>query len=194
MDTPSYKAFRIVIIHWIIPSNKEKKRKSANKVIKWWIRINGSYRGFKLCNPKPLTESFPPGLWRQVNVCNYCFKKNYSYCCRKFKQRWEKNIIKNCIKTLHIKKYVEDKLKNEYINVSYAELEDRFGRDNMILYIEGWNAEKCGCNLMPADTIINFHKRYDSIQHIFYLMSGDSLSTRSRSQISNYLCNRLRPA
>ena len=194
MDTQSYKAFRIVIIHWIIPSNKEKKRKSANKISRWWIRINGSYRGFKLYIPRPLTESFPPGLWRQVNVCNCCFKKNNSYCCRKFKQRWEKNIIKNCIKTLHIKKYVEDKLKNENINVCCVELEDRFGRDNMISYMEGWKAENCGCNLMPANTIIHFHKYYDSIQHIFYLMSGDSLSTQARSQISNYLCNRLKPA
>ena len=74
-DSKAYKAFRIVIMHWIIPSIKERKRKSADKITKWWIRISGSYRGFTLYKPKTLTESFPPGLWRQIPVCNNCFKK-----------------------------------------------------------------------------------------------------------------------
>ena len=46
-DSKSYKAFRIVIQHWIIPSNIEKKRKSANIINRWWVRINGSYKGFR---------------------------------------------------------------------------------------------------------------------------------------------------
>lgn len=192
-DSKAYKAFRIVIIHWIIPSIKERKRKSADKITKWWIRISGSYRGFTLCKPKMLTESFPPGLWRQIPVCNNCFKKNNRWCCRNFKIRWEKEIIKNCIKTLHIKKYVDDKFKNENIIVSYLALEDRFGRENVITYMDGWNAINCGCNLMPARTLIGFHSYYKSIQHVFYLMAGDTLSTKTRSLVSNYLHTLLSP-
>jgi hypothetical protein len=192
-DSKSYKAFRIVIQHWIIPSNIERKRKSANIINRWWVRINGSYKGFRIYDPLPLTESFPPGLWRQMNVCNNCFNKNNKWCCRNFKNRWEKRIIKNCIKTFHIKKYVSNKLKNENIRVSYLALEDRFGREKVRTYMDGWRADNCGCNLMPAHTIINFHKYYRSIKHIFYLMAGDTLSTKARCKVSNYLYNRLKP-
>jgi hypothetical protein len=88
---------------------------------------------------------------------------------------------------------VSNKLKNENIRVSYLALEDRFGREKVRTYMDGWRADNCGCNLMPAHTIINFHKYYRSIKHIFYLMAGDTLSTKARCKVSNYLYNRLKP-
>ena len=193
IDSHADNAFRIVILHWIIPSNKEKKRKSADKITKWWVRINGSYNGFKLYKPAPPTESFPPGLWRQVAVCNNCFKKNDIWSCRKFKIRWNKNIIKNCIKTLHIKKYIYDKFKNENIIVSFLDLQERFGSENAITYLDAWNPVNCGCNLMPAHVLIGFHKCYNSSKHVFHLMAGDTLSTKTRSLVSNYLHKLLCP-
>ena len=191
-DSKSYKAFRIVIKHWIIPSNIERKRKSANKIARWWIRISGSYRGFKLCTPYlELTESFPPGLWRQSNRCINFKKINNTKFCRKYYKRWARKKTLDAIKTLHIQKYSE---RNDEIPIHV--LYSQFGHNDMEMYCNsGWLYDRnfiCACNLMPENVIINYKEKYGSMEHIYRIMAQDTITSRTRSQVSMYIQNRLR--
>ena len=113
MDTPAYKAFRIVLINWIKPSIKARKLKASTKIARWWIRISGSYRGFKLYRPYlPMNESFPPGIWRQTNSCMYSYNRSHIIknltSCPHYHLRWIKQKLKNSINTLQIKKYDDE--------------------------------------------------------------------------------------
>ena len=193
MDTISYKAFRIVLIHWIKPSIECRKYKSATKIARWWIRISGSYRGFKLYKPYlPITTSFPPGLWRQTNCCIDSIRKNKSKYCRRYHKRWYIKNTHNAIKTLHIQRYSEE---NDEIPIHV--LYSQFGSNDMDMYCNsGWlydNNLTCACNLIPSSVIINYKEKYGSMQHIFRILADDTITTRTRAQVSLYIQNRLVP-
>lgn len=188
-DSSADKAFRIVITHWLIPSNEKRKENSSNKIARWWIRICGSNRGFKLIRPYfEILDSYPPGLWRQTATCCNSVKKYKNYYCRCYHQRWEKKQIRMRIETYDIYKYVEEK------NCSIVDIMDKFPENRVQKYFEGWYETNCACNLMPASVIINFDKKYNSIQHIFRIMASDKLTSRTRAEISNYLYQKLKPS
>lgn len=92
------------------------------------------------------------------------------------------------IETYDIYKYVEEK------NCSIVDIMDKFPENRVQKYFEGWYETNCACNLMPASVIINFDKKYNSIQHIFRIMAGDKLTSKTRAQISNYLYQKLKPS
>jgi hypothetical protein len=50
----------------------------------------------------------------------------------------------------------------------------------------------CACNLMPANVIINYKEKYNSMEHIYRIMARDTITSRTRSQVSMYIQNRLR--
>jgi hypothetical protein len=193
MDTKSYKALRIVLMHWIKPSITARKHKSSTIIARWWIRISGSHRGFNLVKPySPIIESFPPGLYRQTNCClnlkNNCKVK----ICRNYYKRWSKRNTFNAIKTLHIQKYCEENEEIPY-HVMYSE----FGVKKMEMYFKsGWMYDSnltCACNLIPAYVIINYKEMYGSMEHIFRIMAEDTIPSRTRSHVSLYIQNRLTP-
>ena len=187
-DSPNYNAIRIVIIHWIRPSIEARRQKSASKIARWWIRICGTNRGFKLYRPyKESWDSYPPGLWRQAALCRNVGYKCKRKFCRIFHLRWEKEKIKKSIVTLDIYKYAAE---NEH---NYYRLEEKYPEDRLNHYYQGWCESSCACNLMPAEIIINFDKKYNSIHHIFRIMAGDNLTSRTRCQISRYLHEKLSP-
>lgn len=194
MDSTSYKAFRIVLMHWITPSIEERKNKAATKLAMWWIRISGSYRGFKLYNPYlSSTSSFPPGLWRQFNCCANSYRKHKLKFCRCFHKRWAVKNISNAIKTLHIQKYIENNLEMPLLDV----LHEHFENNEMEMYYNSsWlfgSSSSCACNLMPENVIIDYKERYNSMEHIFRIMASDTITTRTRAQVSLYIQNRLIP-
>ena len=194
MDSNSYKAFRIVLMQWIIPSITSRKYKASTAIGRWWIRISGSCNGFKLVKPYfPLTEPFPPGLYRQTNCCLNLKKNRKLKFCRNYYKRWAKKNTHNAIKTLDIQKYCE---RNE--EIPYQVLYSRFGVEKMEMYFKsGWMADDssltCACNLIPAYVIINYKELYGSMGHIFRIMAEDTISSRTRIRVSLYIQNRLKP-
>ncbi len=197
MDTKSYKAFRIVLMHWIKPSITARKHKSSTIIARWWIRISGSHRGFNLVKPySPLFESFPPGLYRQTNCClnlkNNCKLK----ICRNYYKRWSKRNTLNAIKTLHIQKYWKDAYA-ENVEIPYHVMYSEFGVKKTEMYFKsGWMYDSnltCACNLIPAHVIINYKEMYGSMEHIFRIMVEDTIPSRTRAQVSLYIQNRLTP-
>ena len=192
-DTNSYKAFRIVLMHWIRPSIFARKYKASTKIARWWIRISGSYRGFKLYSPySPITESFPPGIWRQTNSCIYSYNRSHILknltSCPHYHLRWVKQKLKNSIDTLQIKKYNDE---NE--GIPFHVLYSQFGSEKVKKYYNAWIDDTCGCNLMPNDVIINYKEVYGSMEHIFRIMAEDTITSRTRAQVSLYIQNRLKP-
>jgi len=193
MDTTNYKAFRIVLMHWIEPSITARKHKASTTIARWWIRISGSYRGFQLLKPYSLIrESFPPGLYKQTNCCLNLKKNSNVKFCRNYYKRWAKKNTHNAIKTLHIQKYCE---QNE--DIPYHVMYSEFGVKNMEMYFKsGWMFDSnltCACNLIPAHIIINYKEKYGSMEHIFRIMAEDTIPSRTRAQVSLYIQNRLKP-
>lgn len=193
MDSTPYKAFRIVLMHWIKPSISARKHKSSTTIARWWIRISGSYRGFKLIKPHiPISESFPPGIWRQRNSCLHSFNRNHVLknltVCPHYHGRWLKQKLKNSINTLNIKRY-HDENEEIPIHVLYSQ----FGYNEVEKYYNSWLEDTCACNLMPYNVIINYKEVYGSMEHIFRIMAEDTITSRTRAQVSLYIQIRLKP-
>ena len=191
MDSNAYKAFRIVILHWIIPSIQERKYKASTKICRWWVRISGSHRGFNLIKPyRNIRESFPPGLWRQTHTCTDRIYINKIRYCRTFYKRWEKEIVSNCIKTLNIRNYL---IRNSHRIVRDSELINKFGNDNVEVYYNNWLVDNCACNMITPNVVIDYKEKYNSLEHILRIMAHDRITTKTRSLVSKYLQNRLKP-
>ena len=119
IDTTAYKAFRIVLLHFIGPCIKAGEKKKVNMIKIWWRRING-YHNYKLYKPRRITISPPPGLWRQSNGC-----MNSRYLCGKsicngIPKRWIRKNTLGKIKTRHIQKFINDKILYSPSNDQYG--------------------------------------------------------------------------
>ena len=192
MDCTAYKAFRIVLLNFIGPCIKAAETKRSNQLQKWWRRINGFYH-YKLYKPSEIILPPPPGLWRQTARCINC---NYYGAkpptCRIVKKRWVKKMTLGRIRTMDIQNYVKRYVnRNHYLNND--DLEDRFAQERLIEYDKYWRGRLCACNNKPARIIIQYQSRFNNMEFIFRELASDRLTSRTRSLVSNFVTERLRP-
>ena len=200
LDSRAYKAFRIVLMHFIKPCIEAGERKKSTQLQRWWRRIGGNFIGFSLATPLHMNIPLPPGLWRQVNSCRnelptsliQKFHKRTS-TCRGFPMRWSKKYADMRIETLRIKYYMADQLLLGNHNVSYEDLESRFPTDMVHKYYSCWIDDNCACNNRPAHIWIDYKRKYNQMNYIFTALAGDNLTTETRARLSNFVINRLKP-
>jgi len=193
MDCTAYKAFRIVLLNFIGPCIKEAEKKRSNQLQKWWRRINGYYH-YKLYKPSEIIFPPPPGLWRQTARCINCNRCHMNKpICRMVKKRWIKKMTLGRIRTLDIQNFIKQKLAqgNYYLNT--VDLEDKFPQERLCEYDKYWSGSLCACNNKPAKIIIDYQNRYNNMEFIFRELASDRLTSRTRSLVSNFVTERLKP-
>ncbi len=191
IDSTAYKAFRIVLINFIGPCIKAAEIKRSNQLQKWWRRINGYY-DYKLYKPSEMILPPPPGLWRQTASCIHCNYDMKRPVCRLVKNRWVKKMTLGRIRTMDIQNYVKRYVnRNHYLNND--DLEDRFAQERLIEYNKYWCGRLCACNNKPARIIIQYQSRFNNMEFIFRELASDRLTSRTRSLVSNFVTDRLRP-
>lgn len=192
MDSRSYKAFRIVLLHFIGPCIKAGEKKRSNVIQRWWRRINGYYN-YELSVPRRLTLSPPPGLWRQSNGCINNKKMFGKIVCKRVPKRWARKITMGRIKTQHIQKFIKNELAQEnHDHFDYA-LENRFSTNEILEYRKYWIGLTCACNNKPARIIIDYQTRYNKMESIFRELASDNLTYQTRSIVSRFVIDRLKP-
>jgi hypothetical protein len=188
-DSRAYKAFRIVLMHFIAPCIKAGERKHSILMQRWWRRINGYHCGFNLIKPIPAELSPPPGLWRQFNICQHRITINNIHRCKKFPNRWVKNITLERIKTMDIQNFIQNEHdKGKYLN--YTDLDNKYN-DRYIKYLKAWNQPLCVCNNKPAHIIIDYHRKHKRMTPIFRELASDRLTFKTRNKVNKYVRNRL---
>ena len=190
IDTTAYKAFRIVLLHFIGPCIKAGEKKKVNMIKIWWRRING-YHNYKLCKPRRITISPPPGLWRQSNAC-----MNSRYLCGKsicngIPKRWIRKNNLGKIKTRHIQKFINEKFK--FPSLHHIELQERFSEEELLEHGKYWIGPLCACDNKPARIIIDYKTRYNNMESIYRELASDNLTYRTRSIVSKFVRDRFRP-
>lgn len=189
-DSIGYKAFRIVLMHFIKPCIKAGERKQSIIMQRWWRRINGCYNGFNLIDPILSEMSLPPGLWRQYNTCQNRITINNHNVCKKFPIRWLKKLTQDRINTRDIQRFIEmEHAKGNYY-LNYVDLENKY-KTRFYKYSNAWNDPLCVCNNKPSSIIINYHKKYNKMSPIFRELASDRLTFKTRNKVSQYVRNRL---
>jgi len=193
MDCTAYKAFRIVLLNFIGPCIKAAETKRSNQLQKWWRRINGFYH-YKLYKPSEIILPPPPGLWRQTARCINCnYYDTKPPVCRMVKKRWIKKMILGRIRTLDIQNFIKQKLAQGNYYLNNVDLEDRFPQERLLEYDKYWSGTLCACNNKPAKIIIDYQNRFNNMEFIFRELASDRLTSRTRSLVSNFVTERLRP-
>ena len=189
IDTTAYKAFRIVLLHFIGPCIKAGEKKKVNMIKIWWRRING-YHNYKLYKPRRITISPPPGLWRQSNGC-----MNSRYLCGKsicngIPKRWIRKNTLGKIKTRHIQKFINEKFTTP--SLYHIELQERFSEEELLEHGKYWIGPLCACDNKPARIIIDYKTRYNNMESIYRELASDNLTYRTRSIVSKFVRDRFR--
>ena len=193
MDCTAYKAFRIVLLNFIGPCIKAAETKRSNQLQKWWRRINGFYH-YKLYKPSEIIFPPPPGLWRQTARCINCnYYDTKPTVCRMVKKRWIKKMILGRIRTLDIQNFIKQKLAQGNYYLNNVDLEDRFPQERLLEYDKYWSGTLCACNNKPAKIIIDYQNRFNNMEFIFRELASDRLTSRTRSLVSNFVTERLKP-
>ena len=191
IDTTAYKAFRIVLLHFIGPCIKAGEKKKVNMIKIWWRRING-YHNYKLYKPRRLTISPPPGLWRQSNGCMNSRCVHGKYICNGVPKRWVRKNTLGKIKTRHIQKFIRDSILYSPSNIN-MELETRFSEEELLEHGKYWIGSLCACDNKPARIIIDYKTRYNNMESIYRELASDNLTYRTRSIVSKFVRDRFRP-
>ena len=193
MDCTAYKAFRIVLLNFIGPCIKAAETKRSNQLQKWWRRINGFYH-YKLYKPSEIIFPPPPGLWRQTARCINCNRCHMNMpICRMVKKRWVKKMTLGRIRTLDIQNFIKQKLAQGNYYLNNVDLEDKFPQERLREYDKYWSGTLCACNNKPAEIIIDYQNRFNNMEFIFRELASDRLTSRTRSLVSNFVTERLRP-
>jgi len=193
MDCTAYKAFRIVLLNFIGPCIKAAETKRSNQLQKWWRRINGFYH-YKLYKPSEIIFPPPPGLWRQTARCINCNRCHMNMpICRMVKKRWVKKMTLGRIRTLDIQNFIKQKLAQGNYYLNNVDLEDRFPQERLLEHDKYWSGTLCACNNKPAKIIIDYQNRFNNMEFIFRELASDRLTSRTRSLVSNFVTERLRP-
>ena len=193
MDCTAYKAFRIVLLNFIGPCIKAAETKRSNQLQKWWRRIKGFYQ-YKLYKPSEIIFPPPPGLWRQTARCINCNRCHMNMpICRMVKKRWVKKMTLGRIRTLDIQNFIKQKLAQGNYYLNNVDLEDRFPQERLLEYDKYWSGTLCACNNKPAKIIIDYQNRFNNMEFIFRELASDRLTSRTRSLVSNFVTERLRP-
>jgi hypothetical protein len=115
------------------------------------------------------------------------------------KKRWVKKMTLGRIRTMDIQNYVKQHVnRNHYLNyhhhhLNIDDLEDRFAQERLIEYDKYWRGTLCACNNKPARIIIQYQSRFNNMEFIFRELASDHLTSRTRSLVSNFVTERLRP-
>ena len=193
MDCTAYKAFRIVLLNFIGPCIKAAETKRSNQLQKWWRRINGYYH-YKLYKPSEIIFPPPPGLWRQTACCINCNRCHLNKpICRIVKKRWVKKMTLGRIRTLDIQNFIKQKLAQDNYYLNNVDLEDKFPQERLWEYDKYWSGSLCACNNKPAKIIIDYQNRFNNMEFIFRELASDHLTSRTRSLVSNFVTERLKP-
>ena len=193
IDSRAYKAFRIVLLNFIGPCIKAAEKKRSNQLQKWWRRINGYY-DYKLYKPSEIILPPPPGLWRQTGCCINCnYFDSKPHVCRIVKKRWIKKITLGRIRTMDIQNFIKQQLIQSSYYLNDIELAERFSQERLLEYDKYWSGTLCACNNKPAKIIIDYQTRYNNMEFIFRELASDRLTSRTRSLVSKFVTERLRP-
>ena len=185
-DSRAYKAFRIVLMHFINPCIKAAERKRSILLQRWWRRMNGYHIGFNLIAPNPIEISSPPGLWRQFNTC----QNRINNRCKDIPLRWFKKLTVDRINTWDIQKFIESEHAKGNHYLKFIDLEKKY-KERFYKYSNAWDEPLCVCNNKPANIIIDYHFKYGKMQPIFRELASDRLTFKTRNKVSMYVRNRL---
>ena len=152
---------------------------------------------YKLYKPSEIIFPPPPGLWRQTARCINCNRCHMNMpICRMVKKRWVKKMTLGRIRTLDIQNFIKRRLpqsSNNSIDYSYSVLYDRFPQERLLEHDKYWSGTLCACNNKPAKIIIDYQNRFNNMEFIFRELASDRLTSRTRSLVSNFVTERLRP-